>query len=501
MVLWVAGMVAFGSGVASASWMGGGSGSAYSKAAVMPTGAKPTTSVTGRNVTVMWTASTIGGAPVNGYNITRYNNGGALQTIGAGCTGTISALTCTENAVPAGTWKYAVTPLQSSWIGTTGVKSVAVVVAAASLTLTSAITVSSLPATLTGTLAAYVTGETVSFRLDDPVTGTLLAGSIAPDPIQTNGTANFSVTIPSGPANGAHRVYAVGSSGSQANGLFTVNLPDVLPPVVSTAAINKATGDTPSRLKQGGTYYVYTNVVDAQPSNGIASVTANVSTLTGGTTAAVMSAGAWTVGAVSYNYRSALLTADNPLSAGSKAFTITATDASANSVTQGGFSVTVDNTSPTATDIQTANLGGTAGKAEVGDTVTFTFAEAIDPNSILAAWTGATTNVTVRLTNGAGGTDDTLTVFNAANSAQLPLGSIDLGRSDYTAASMRFSTSTMAMSGSTITITLGTATGATTTAAATGTMIWTPSATATDQAGNGCSVSPATETGGADKDF
>jgi len=59
----------------------------------------------------------------------------------------------------------------------------------------------------------------------------------------------------------------------------------------------------------------------------------------------------------------------------------------------------------------------------------------------------------------------------------------------------------MVQSGAAITITLGTASGAVTTAAGTGTMIWTPSNTATDRAGNPCSIANATESGPADKEF
>ena len=57
------------------------------------------------------------------------------------------------------------------------------------------------------------------------------------------------------------------------------------------------------------------------------------------------------------------------------------------------------------------------------------------------------------------------------------------------------------MSGNTITITLGTQSAAATTAAATGTMSWTPSASATDPAGNATATTAVTESGTADKEF
>ena len=52
----------------------------------------------------------------------------------------------------------------------------------------------------------------------------------------------------------------------------------------------------------------------------------------------------------------------------------------------------MDNTAPTATDVQTTNVGGgTNGKAETGDTITFTYSETLDPYSILAGWNGSST--------------------------------------------------------------------------------------------------------------
>jgi hypothetical protein len=500
----IAGGVILAPGVALAAWMGHGSGTGFVKAESMPTGATPSVSVTGRNVTVSWTASTIGGVPVAGYTVQRYDAGTlAQQTIGVGCSGTIAALACTEAAVPPGTWKYAITPTQSLWIGTEGAKSATAAVASPSLAWTSSTTITSLPATLTGTLASYVTGETLTFRLDDASTGTVLTGSISPTPVPAGGTVTFSVTVPAGLLNGSHSVYAIGSLGTQTSGGITVSIPDTTPPAVSAAIINKSTGDTPGYVKQGGQYYVYATATDTGIyATGVASVTADVSNITTGTTAASMTAGSYTVAGVSYTYRSSLLTADAVLTAGSKSFTITAKDVANNSTTQGGFSVTVDNTAPTATDIQTANVsGGTNGLAETGDSIMFTFSEPIDPNSVIAGWGGGPTTVTVRLLNGVLLANDSVAIYNQANTTQLPLGSVDLGLLTYTLGDVTFTGSTMQMSGSTITVTLGTASGSPQTNLVNSTMTWTPSTTATDRAGNGCLATSATESGAADKEF
>src|SRR6266540_2236454 len=154
--------------------------------------------------------------------------------------------------------------------------------------------------------------------------------------------------------------------------------------------------------------------------------------------------------------------------------------------------VVVDNTAPSASDIQAVNkTGGIAGRAEIGDTITYTFSEPIDPNSILASWTGASTNIVLRLNDGGAG-NDTVTIFNSANTSQLPLGSVSLARTDYTTANITFgasgTASTMVMSGNAITITLGTQSAAATTGGGNSTMVWTPSATATDRAANACST-------------
>jgi len=281
---------------------------------------------------------------------------------------------------------------------------------------------------------------------------------------------------------------------------------DFRAPSASASAIGKTAGGVAGQIKQGGTYYVYAEVGDSgNPASGVSGVKANVSTITSGSTAVSLAAGSYSVGAVSYNYRSSSLTAGSTLAAGSYAYSLTMTDAAGNSATKSGFSVTVDNSAPAGSDIQATNGGSIAGRAEAGDKMSFTFSAEIDPNSVLAGWNGGGTSVVVHLNNGAGSSNDTVTIFNAANTTQLPLGSVSLGRADYTSASLTFgatgTASSMTMSGNTVTITLGTQSAAATTAASTGTMSWTPSATATDAAGNAVSTTAVTESGTADREF
>ncbi len=277
-------------------------------------------------------------------------------------------------------------------------------------------------------------------------------------------------------------------------------------PVASASAIARTTAGATGSIKAGASYYVYATVGDTgNPASGVATVTANVTALTSGGGSVALTAGSYTVGATTYTYRSAAQTAKASLTAGSYAYTLTLADADSNSATQSGFSVTVDATAPSAADVQSTNLaGGTAGKPEAGDRVVLTFSEPIDPRSILAGWTGAATSVVVRITEGGAG-NDALTVRNMTNSAQLPLGSVNLGRTDFVTATRDFgatsTAATMTQSGNAITLTLGTPSGTTGTGAGAAAMIWTPVATATDIAGNAATTTARTETGTADLDF
>ena len=293
-----------------------------------------------------------------------------------------------------------------------------------------------------------------------------------------------------------------GNAGSAGNEL--VAAPDWVAPTASATAIGKTQGGATGYIRQGATYYVYANVGDSgAPASGVASVTANAASVTTGQSAAALTPGSFAAGGASFNYRSASLTANASLAAGTYAYSLTSKDVAANSRTQSGFSVVVDNTAPTATDIQTTGKsGGTVGRPEIGDSITYTFSEPIDSHSILANWGGASTNVVVRIANATG---DPLTVYNATNTTQLPLGSVNLGRNDYVSAAATFgatgTASTMVQSGNAITITLGTASAGPTTASTNGTMSWTPSASAYDRAGNAETTTARSETGAADREF
>jgi hypothetical protein len=487
-------------GAAYAAWTGSGTASAQVQAATMPSGSAPTVAAVGHSITVNWTAAALLGQSVTGYTVKRYNGSGAAQTLGSGCVGTLTGLSCTEASVPAGTWTYTVTPALQSWVGAESAASAPITLQAPGLSITSTTTVTSLPATVTASVTGYTAGQTVAFKLDS-ATGTTLTSTLSPISIPANGAATASITLPAGTAQGSHTIYAVGSQGETTSASLTVNRP-----TVATAVIAKSAGGVSGAIKQGGTYFVYANVTGSgTPPAGVGSVTADVSAITTNQTAAALTSGTYTIDGQSYDYRSAQLTAKSSLSAGSHAFTVKLTD-SAGTATTTSYSVTVDNTAPRTSDIQTTNVsGGTAGKPEAGDTVIFTYTKAVDPTTVLSGWDGSSQPVIAEIVDGGTSGDDKFEVLNASTQAQLPLGTVDLGRKDYVSQTTTFGASgtsaTMVLSGSAITVTLGTPSATAGTAAATGTLTWTPSTTVTDAAGNAVSSNTVTETGTADKDF
>ena len=104
-------------------------------------------------------------------------------------------------------------------------------------------------------------------------------------------------------------------------------------------------------VRRSGTYNVYAKATDAgSPASGLATVIANVSSLTPGTTALVLPtcSSNCTVGGVTYTYKSAAVTAGLSISDGSTSFSVTATDGAPNSATA-NFTATADSTAPALT--------------------------------------------------------------------------------------------------------------------------------------------------------
>jgi hypothetical protein len=122
---------------ALAYWNGDGeTGAGGADVATVEPGTAPTAIEEGAGtVTVSWEAGTLSnGVAVDGYAVERYDEETeTLATIGPGCAGTITALTCTETEVPEGEWQYTVTPIfATNWRGLESSKSGGVAGAAGS---------------------------------------------------------------------------------------------------------------------------------------------------------------------------------------------------------------------------------------------------------------------------------------------------------------------------------------------------------------------------------
>ena len=178
---------------------------------------------------------------------------------------------------------------------------------------------------------------------------------------------------------------------------------------------------------------------------------------------------------------------------------LTGTDTLLKTTTTTPITVTVDNVAPTAVDIQAAN-GGTANTMDAGDTLTFTYSEPMLPASLLSGWDGSATAVTVRVTNA--GANDTLEVYNGANTTKVNLTAAAMALSrDVVSASATFS-ATMQRSGSAVVVTFGALTSGTVkNGVKKGAMTWSPSTAATDLAGNPAAATAVTESGANDRDF
>ena len=239
-LLCVLGFVFAGGAAAMAYWtisvVDSAGSDAISSADSLPAGQQPILSgLNGGNVTIDWAASaTVSeGHAASAYTINRYSSPMGSTPVAAtgGCAGQVSALSCTEQAVPAGTWYYAVTPVLDNWKGTEGRRSSAITVSPSTLSITSGQNLTTLPGTLTGgALTSFGSSENVTFHLDSATGTTLLT---TPSTVSTgdDGQANgISVAIPSGIADGVHTLVAVGNTSglTAASNSFTVSVPSTL---------------------------------------------------------------------------------------------------------------------------------------------------------------------------------------------------------------------------------------------------------------------------------
>jgi hypothetical protein len=225
-------MVALPVASAWAEWTSGASGAGVARSQQMPAGPTPQVSVVGRNVTVSWPSATLpGGDPVAAYRVRRVAANGTAATVGTACNTTQTGLTCTETAVAPGSWSYGLTALLGSWTGAEGTRTAATV-GAPTFTLSSP-AVTTLPGTVTGTIANYVGPATLAFRLDNATTGTLL--SATPAGVPAAGGAQVSLTIPAGVTQGSHTIFAIGGGGDSVAATILVDTVAPSPTALATA--------------------------------------------------------------------------------------------------------------------------------------------------------------------------------------------------------------------------------------------------------------------------
>jgi hypothetical protein len=180
------------------------------------------------------------------------------------------------------------------------------------------------------------------------------------------------------------------------------------------------------------------------------------------------------------------------LASGTYTAQATQTDSGGLTGTTAAVTFTVDATKPTAAAVVAANkAGGTAGKIESGDTITFTYSEPITAASVWSGWSGSSTTVHVRFTSAG---NDTVTILDTANTAAVNLGSVATN-ADYVSATATFNgTMVRSADGASIVVTLSTPTNVQPTANVGRNMTWTPNAAVKDLVGNAAATTAYSET-------
>ncbi len=165
-------------GAADASWAISGSGYGSSKAASIPPVAAPSHALpTWPGVVLTWGAVDVGGGSAS-YTVRRYAEGGALQAVGAGCSGSLATNGCTESTVPIGRWQYSVQATRASWAGAESTKSSTVEIAAP-------------PSSLVCTNCPVYAGTTY---INSRIRTSVKFQAVLPATSLTSDTANLSVT-------------------------------------------------------------------------------------------------------------------------------------------------------------------------------------------------------------------------------------------------------------------------------------------------------------------
>jgi chitinase len=295
-------------------------------------------------------------------------------------------------------------------------------------------------------------------------------------------------------------------SDSTANSGNTVTASaDWTAPTISSVILQKAEGGVTNKFHPSDTFYVYAAVADTgNPAAGIGTITAsttNIATVSSATL--TTTGGPWTVGGTSYNYRTAVLTAKSTLTTQSYSYSLSVSDSAGNGPATSSPTVASSTAAFAPSSFLTTNVTGTAGKADAGDTITFTYSSAPDPESVFAGWNGTSRTVNVAFADkGIYGTTSDIVGITDAGGNSTSIGFITTAGDYITGGNLvAYPTSTIALSGSTFTVTLGApdVAASTRTDTASHAAVWSSFATAFDTFGNASSA--ATITGISRKQF
>jgi hypothetical protein len=399
----------------------------------MPAGHRPTASSTGSTVSVSWQANELPNGH-NGYRVVRYDHSGIPIPATGKCSGVVTDTRCVESGVPDGVWRFSVRPI----LGTVwdGVESA----------LSDPVMVTTVLVRFPKNGASY---QQTGYRAG---CGSQHEGDLCGSVAAGDGRTIFSLT-------GSLRH----EGGRYWNPLSKAFDSDS---EVSVALAGDASWFFPFAAENylvAGKYTIRVQATDATGRAGTASSTFMVAwptaqaatplapptitpeftgTLTNATQAGFRLAGA-PPGA---GYQCAL---DNgplsdcgkeatiPVTGGNHRFSARVADpANGHTSESATFSWTVDTTAPVAVDLQVRNHRGTPGRVDGGDTLTYTFSEALRPDSILPGWSGteaAAVTVKLGVATAAGG-GDTLAVFAGGTTGRRldALGVVNLGAPGYT---------------------------------------------------------------------
>jgi hypothetical protein len=175
----------------------------------------------------------------------------------------------------------------------------------------------------------------------------------------TYGWSTAPLTADAGLAQGtlSYGVWSQDNAGNLGTTVTYTATVDSSRPSVTAAVVAMASPATVGWVHRSGSYTVYANAADAgSPASGIATVTANVSSLTPGTTSLALPActSSCSVGGVTYGFKSAATVAGSAVADGSSSVSLSAADKAGNTAS-GSASVTADSTPPTVTGAAVVN--------------------------------------------------------------------------------------------------------------------------------------------------